>query len=140
MTSKLRNLVFNGAILLIFFSVNISYAGVVKFNGKIESTTGQKYEGKITLHSTTGNAKCIRVLYQGNVTFIQFDQINIIEFLDPEKKECAFELKNGKKYIVNIQKRKTPLFYVQIDQDIGKIKIDKDKIKKITFYEILKTD
>jgi hypothetical protein len=137
MTSKLRSLVFNVAILLIFFSVNISYADDDKFIGKIETATGQEYEGKITLKSTTGVTKKLKVLYQGESTLIQLDEIKTIELLDPGKKEWAFELKTGKKFIVNSIKRMTPLFNVYIDQDIGKINIANDKIKKITFYETL---
>jgi len=137
MTSKLRSLVINVAILLIFFSVNISYAGDDKFIGKIETATGQEYEGKITLNSTTGVTKKLKVLYQGEPTFIQLDQIKTMELLDPEKKEWAFELKTGKKFIVNSIKRMTPLFNVYIDQDIGRINIANDKIKKITLYETL---
>jgi hypothetical protein len=137
MTNKLRSLVFNVAILLILFSVNISYADDDKFTGKIETTTGQEYEGKIILNSTTGDTEKIKVLYQGEPTLIQLDEIKIIELLDPEKKEWAFELKTGKKFIVNSIKRMTPLFNVYIEQDIGKINIANDKIKKITFYETL---
>ena len=138
MTSKLRSLVFNAAILLIFFSVNISYAmDDDKFIGKIETATGQEYEGKITLNSTTGVTKKLNVLYQGEPTFIQLDQIKTMELLDPEKKEWAIELKTGKKFIVNSLNRMTPLFNVYIDQDIGKINIANDKIKKITLYETL---
>ena len=138
MTSKLRSLVFNVAILLIFFSVNISYADDDKFIGKIETATGQEYEGKITLNSTTGVTKKLNVLYQGEPTFIQLDQIKTMELLDPEKKEWVFEFKTGKKYIVNTLERKTPFFQLYIEQDIGKIHIE--TMKKITFYEILKTE
>jgi hypothetical protein len=137
MTNKLRSLVFNVAILLILFSVNISYADDDKFTGKIKTTTGQEYKGKITLNSTTGDTEKIKVLYQGEPTFIQLDEIKTIELLDPGKKEWAFELKTGKKFIVNSIKRMTPLFNVYIEQDIGKINIANDKIKKITFYETL---
>ena len=138
MTNKLRSLVFAVTILLIFFSVNISFAADIKFTGKIKTATGQEYEGKITLNSTTGVTKKLKVLYQGEPTFIQLDQIKTMELLDPEKKEWAFDLKTGKKFIVNSINRKTPLFFVYIDQDIGKIHIA--NMKKITFYEILKTD
>ena len=137
MTSKLRSLVFNVAILLIFFSVNISYADDDKFIGKIETVTGQEYEGKITLNSTIGVTKKLQVLYQGEPTLIQLDQIKTMELLDPEKKEWAIELKTGKKFIVSSTKRMTPLFNVYIDQDIGRINIANDKIKKITLYETL---
>ena len=137
MTRKLRSLVFNAEILLIFFSVNISYADDDKFIGKIETVTGQEYEGKITLNSTTGVTKKIQVLYQGESIFIQLDQIKTMELLDPEKKEWAIELKTGKNFIVNSLNRMTPLFNVYIDQDIGKINIANDKIKKITLYETL---
>ena len=137
MTSKLRSLVFNVAILLIFFSVHLSYADDDKFMGKIETATGQEYEGKITLNSTTGVTKKLQVLYQGEPTFIQLDQIKTMELLDPEKKEWAIELKTGEKFIVSSTKRITPLFNVYVDQDIGKINIANDKIKKITLYETL---
>jgi hypothetical protein len=89
------------------------------------------------LNSTTGDTEKIKVLYQGEHTFIQLDEIKTIELLDPGKKEWAFELKTGKKFIVNSIKRMTPLFNVYIDQDIGKMNIANDKIKKITFYETL---
>ena len=137
MPRKLRSLVFNVAILLIFFSINISYADDDKFIGKIETSTGQEYEGKITLNSTTGVTKKIQVLYQGEPTFIQLDQIKTMKLLDPKKKEWTFELKTGKKFVVSSTKRMTPLFNVYIDQDIGKINIAIDKIKKITLYETL---
>ena len=138
MTSELRSLVFNVAILLIFFSVNISYAGKIQFTGKIKTATGHEYEGKITAFSTTGNNESIKVLYQGNVTFIRFDKLKTIEVLDPEKKELTFEFKTGKKYVVNTLDRKTPLFNIYIEQDIGKMHIT--NMKKMTFHEILKTE
>jgi len=139
MTNKLRSLVFAVTILLIFFSVNISFAVNLQFTGKIKTATGQEYEGKITSISSSGNAKSIKVLYQGNVTFIQVDQLKTIEILDPEKKEFAFEFKTGKKYIVNgINDTSAHLTNIYIEQDIGKIQIDIANIKKITFYEILK--
>jgi hypothetical protein len=138
MTNKLRSLVFTVTILLIFLSVNISFAADIKFTGKIKTVTGQEYEGKITAFSSTGNTESIKVLYQGNVTFIRLDQLKTIELLDPEKKEWTFEFKTGKKYIVNTIERKTPFFNIYIEQDIGEIHID--NIKKMTFYKILKTD
>jgi hypothetical protein len=138
MTNKLRSLVFAVTILLIFFSINISFADNIQFTGKIKTAAGQEYEGKITAISTTGNTESIKVLYQGNVTFIQLDQLKTIELLDPEKREWTFEFKTGKKYIVNTIERKTPFFNLYIEQDIGKINIE--NMKKITFYEILKTE
>ena len=138
MTNKLRSLVFAVTILLIFLSVNISYADDDKFIGKIETATGQEYEGKITAISTTGTPESIKVIYQGNVTYIKLDQVKTIELLDPEKREWAFEFKTGKKYIVNTLERKTPLFEIYIEQDIGKIHIA--NMKKMTFHEILKTE
>jgi transcriptional antiterminator Rof (Rho-off) len=138
MTNKLRSLVIAIIILLIFFSVNISYAGKIQFNGKIKTATGQEYEGKITAISTTGNNESIKVLYQGNVTYIRFDQLKAIESSNPEKKELTFEFKTGKKYVVNTLDRQTPLFEIYIEQDIGKIHIA--NMKNITFYEILKTE
>ena len=141
MTNKSSSLVFAVTILLIFLSVNISFAGKIQFTGKIKTATGQEYEGKITAISTTGNNESIRVLYQGNVTYIQFDRIKTIELLDPGKKEWTFEFKTGKKYIVNgITDASAHLTKLYIEQDIGKMKIDFANIKKITFYEILKTD
>jgi hypothetical protein len=137
MINKLRSLVFIVTILLIFLSVNISFADKIQFTGKIETVTGQEYEGKITATSTTGNAENIKVLYQGNLTYILIDQIKTIELLDPEKREWTFEFKTGKKYIVNTLERKTPLFELSIEQDIGKIHID--NMRKMTFHEILKT-
>jgi hypothetical protein len=136
MTNKLRSLVFAVTILLIF-SVNISFADNIQFTGKIVTATGQEYEGKITAISNTGSTESIKVLYQGNVTFIRFDQLKTIELLDSEKKEWTFEFKTGKKYIVNTIKRSIPLFDIYIEQDIGKIHIE--SMQKITFYEILKT-
>ena len=138
MTNKLRSLVFAVTILLILLSVNISFADKVQFTGKIETTTGQEYEGKITAVSMTGIVESIKVLYQGNVTYIRLDQVKAIELLDPEKKEWAFEFKTEKKYIVNTLERKTPFFELYIEQDIGKIHIE--NMKKMTFYEILKTE
>jgi hypothetical protein len=138
MTNKLRSLVFAVTILLIFFSVNISFAQNVQFTGKIITATGQEYEGKITAVSTSGNAKTIKVSYQGNVTFTRIDQLKTIELLDPEKKEWTFELKTGEKYIVNVIKDSAPIFNVYIEQDIGNIQLN--NIKKITFHEILKTN
>jgi hypothetical protein len=138
MINKLRSLVFIVTILLIFLSVNISFADKIQFTGKIETATGQEYEGKITAISTTGNAENIKVLYQGNLTYIRIDQIKTIELLDPEKREWTFEFKTGKKYIVNTLERKTPLFELSIEQDIGKIHID--NMRKMTFHEILKTE
>ena len=85
MTNKLRSMVFAVTILLIFFSVNISFAVNLQFTGKIKTATGQEYEGKITAISNTGSTESIKVLYQGNVTFIRFDQLKTIEILDPEK-------------------------------------------------------
>jgi hypothetical protein len=137
MTNKLRSLVFAVTILLIF-SVNISFADNIQFTGKIVTATGQEYEGKITAISNTGSTESIKVLYQGNVTFIRFDQLKTIELLDSEKKEWTFEFKTGKKYIVNTIKRTIPLFDIYIEQDIGKIHIE--NMQKITFYEILKTE
>ena len=138
MTNKLRSLVFAVTILLIFFSVNISYAGKIQFTGKIITADGQEYEGKITAISTTGTPESIKVLYQGNVTYIKLDQVKTIELLDPEKREWTFEFKTGKKYIVNAIERAIPLFDIYIEQDIGKIQIK--NMQKITFYEILKTE
>ena len=138
MTNKLRSLVFAVTILLIFLSVNISFAGEIQFNGKIITAAGQEYEGKITAISTTGTPESIKVLYQGNVTFIRFDQLKTIELLNFEKNEWTFEFKTGKKYIVNTIKRSIPLFDIYIEQDIGKIQIE--NMQKITFYEILKTE
>ena len=138
MTNKLRSLVFAVTILLIFFSVNISFADNIQFTGKIVTATGQEYEGKITAISNTGSTESVKVLYQGNDTFIRFDQLKTIELLDLEKKEWTFEFKTGKKYIVNTIKRSIPLFDIYIEQDIGKIHIA--NMKKMTFYEILKTE
>ena len=138
MTNKLSSLVFAVTVLLILSNVNISFAVNLQFTGKIKTATGQEYEGKITLNSTTGVTKKLNVLYQGEPTFIQLDQIKTMELLDPEKKEWAIELKTGKNFIVNSLNRMTPLFNVYIDQDIGKINIANDKIKKITLYETLK--
>jgi hypothetical protein len=138
MTNKSRSMVFAVTILLIFFSVNISFAVNLQFTGKIKTATGNEYEGKITSVSGSGNTESIRVLYQGNVTFIQVDKLKTIEILDPGKKEFAFEFKTGEKYVVNTLERKTPLFELSIEQDIGKIHIA--NMKNITFYEILKTD
>jgi len=138
MTNKLRSLVFAATILLIFLSVNISFAGKIQFTGKIITAAGQEYEGKITAISTTGTPESIKVLYQGNVTYIKLDQVKTIELLDPEKREWTFEFKTGKKYIVNTIERKTPLFEIYIEQDIGKIHIT--NMKKMTFYKILKTE
>ena len=141
MTNKLSSLVFAVTILFIFLSVNISFAVNLQFTGKIETATGQEYEGKITSISSSGNAESIRVLYQGNVTFIQVDKLKTIEILDPEKKEFAFEFKTGKKYIVKgINDASADLTNIYIEQDIGKMQIDIANIKKITFYKILKTD
>ena len=141
MTNKLSSLVFTVTISLIFLSVNISYAGKIQFTGKIETATGQEYAGKITSISSSGNAESIRVLYQGNVTFIQVDKLKTIEILDPEKKEFAFEFKTGEKYIVKgINNASAHLTNIYIEQDIGNMKIDFANIKKITFYKILKTD
>jgi hypothetical protein len=140
MTNKLRSLVFTATILSIFLIVNISFAGDTKLTGKIETTTGQEYEGEITLTPTTGTADGIEVDYQEKTTLIRFDQIKTIELFDPVKKEVMIKLKTGEKFVVNIIKRMTPMFTVNIDQDVGKINIAADKIKKITFYEILKTD
>ena len=138
MTNKSRSMVFAAVILLIFFSVNISFAVNLQFNGKIKTATGQEYEGKITSVSSSGNAESIKVLYQGNVTFIQVDKLKTIEILDPEKKELAFEYKTGKKYTVNgINDASAHLTNIYIEQDIGKMKIDFANIKKITFYKIL---
>ena len=138
MTNKLRSLVFTLTISLIFFSVNISFAVNLQFTGIIKTATGQEYEGKITSVSSSGNAESIKVLYQGNVTFIRFDQLKTIELLNPEKKELTLEFKTGKKYIVNTIERAIPLFDIYIEQDIGKIQIA--NMKKMTFYEILKTE
>ena len=69
---------------------------------------------------------------------LKLDRVKTIEILDPEKKESSFELKNGNKYIVNGIERKTPLFDIYIDQDIGRIRIE--NLKKMIFYEILKTE
>ncbi len=68
----------------------------------------------------------------------KLDQVKTIELLDPEKREWTFEFKTGEKYIVNTIERKTPLFEIYIEQDIGKIHIA--NMKKMTFYEILKTE
>ena len=138
MTNKSRSMVFAVTILLIFLSVNISFAGKIQFTGKIITVAGHEYEGKITAFSTTGNAESIKVLYQGNVTYVELDKVKTIELLDPEKREWTFEFKTGKKYIVNTLERKTPLFEIYIEQDIGKIHIT--NMKKMTFYEILKTE
>jgi hypothetical protein len=140
MTNKSRSMVFAVTILLIFFSVNISFAVNLQFTGKIKTATGQEYEGKITSISSSGNAESIRVLYQGNVTFIQVDKLKTIEILDPGKKEFAFEFKTGEKYIVKgINDASADLTNIYIEQDVGNIKIDIANIKKITFYKILKT-
>ena len=56
MTNKSRSLVFAVTILLILFNVNISFAANLQFNGKIETATGQEYEGKITSVSSSGNS------------------------------------------------------------------------------------
>ena len=138
MISRLSSLVFTVTIFLIFFSVNISYADNIKFTGKIETTTGQEYKGKITAFSNSGKTESLKVVYQGNLTFIQIDQIKTIEILDSEKKELTIEFKTGKKYIVNSIERMSPLFNLYIDLEIGKTYIDIKKIKKITFHEILK--
>jgi hypothetical protein len=141
MTNKSRSLVFAVTIVLIFFSVNISFAVNLQLTGKIKTTTGQEYEGKITSISSSGNSETLKFLYQGNVTFIQVDQLKTIEILDPEKKEFALEFKTGKKVIVNgTNDTSAHLINIYIEQDIGKIKIDIANIKKITFYEILKTE
>ena len=137
MTNKLSSLVFAVTILLIF-SVNISFADNIQFTGKIVTATGQEYEGKITAISNTGSTESVKVLYQGNDTFIRFDQLKTIELLDSEKKELTFEFKTGKKYIVNAIERAIPLFDIYIEQDIGKIQIK--NMQKITFYEILKIE
>ena len=111
------------------------------FLGKIKTATGQEYEGKITSVSSSGNAESIRVLYQGNVTFIQVDKLKTIEILDPEKKEFTVEFKTGEKYTVNgLNDASAHLTNIYIEQDIGKMKIDFANIKKITFYKILKTE
>ena len=141
MTNKLRSLVFTVTILSIFFSVNISFAANLQFTGKIKTATGQEYEGKITSVSSSGNSDSIRVLYQGNITFIQVDKLKTIEILDPEKKDFAIEFKTGEKYTVNgLNNASAHLTNIYIEQDIGKIKIDFANIKKITFYKILKTE
>ena len=139
MASKLRSFVFAVTVLIIFFSVNMSFAANIQFTGKIKTATGQEYEGKITSISSPRDTNSIEVLYQGNLTFISIDKIKTIEVLDLEKKELAIEFKTGKKYIVN-QSKSAPLLNIYIDQDIGTIQIDNANIKKITFYEILKTD
>ena len=139
MTNKSRSLVFAATILFIFLSVNISFAVNLQFTGKIETATGQEYEGKITSVSSSGNTGSIRVLYQGNRTFIQVDKLKTIEILDPEKKDFAIEFKTGEKYTVNgLDDASAHLTNIYIEQDIGKMKIDFANIKKITFYEILK--
>jgi len=141
MNKKSRSMVIAVTILLIFFSVNISFAVNLQFKGKIKTAAGQEYEGKITSVSSSGNAESIRVLYQGNVTFIQVDKLKTIEILDPEKKEFAFEFKTEEKYIVNgINDASAHLTNIYIEQDIGNMKIDFANIKKITFYKILKTE
>jgi hypothetical protein len=141
MTNKLSSLVFAVTILFIFLSVNISFAVNLQFTGKIETATGQEYEGKITSVSSSGNSDSIRVLYQGNITFIQVDKLKTIEILDPEKKDFAIEFKTGEKYTVNgLNNASAHLTNIYIEQDIGKMKIDFANIKKITFYEILKTE
>ena len=141
MTNKSRSMVFAVTILLIFLSVNISFAVNLQFNGKIKAATGQEYEGKITSISSSGNSDSIRVLYQGNITFIQVDKLKTIEILDPEKKDFVIELKTGKKYTVKgITDSSAHLTNIYIEQDIGNMKIDFAKIKKITFHEILKTE
>ena len=141
MTNKLSSLVFAVTILFIFLSVNISFAVNLQFTGKIETATGQEYEGKITSVSSSGNSDSIRVLYQGNITFIQVDKLKTIEILDPEKKDFAIEFKTGEKYTVKgVTDASAHLTNIYIEQDIGKMKIDFANIKKITFYEILKTE
>ncbi len=141
MTNKLSSLVFAVTVLLILSNVNISFAVNLQFTGKIKTATGQEYEGKITSISSSGNAESIRVLYQGNRTFIQVDKLKTIEILDPEKKEFALEFKTGEEYIVKgITDSSAHLTNIYIEQDIGKMKIDFANIKKITFYEILKTE
>jgi len=141
MTNKLSSLVFAVTILLILFNVNISFAANLQFTGKIKTATGQEYEGKITSVSSSGNAESIRVLYQGNTTFIQVDKLKTIEILDPGKKEFAIEFKTGVKYIVKgITDSSAHLTNIYIEQDIGNMKIDFANIKKITFYKIIKTE
>ena len=87
MTNKSRSLVFAVIIVLIFFSVNISFAVNLQLTGKIKTTTGQEYEGKITSITSSGNSETLKFLYQGKVIFIQVDKLKTIEILDPEKKE-----------------------------------------------------
>ena len=141
MTNKLSSLVFAVTILFIFLSVNISFAVNLQFTGKIKAATGQEYEGKITSVSSSGNSDSIRVLYQGNMTFIQVDKLKTIEILDPEKKDFAIEFKTGEKYTVNgLNDASAHLTNIYIEQDIGNMKIDFANIKKITFYKILKTE
>ena len=141
MANKLSSLVFAVTILFIFLSVNISYAINLQFTGKIKTATGQEYEGKITSVSSSGNSESIRVLYQGNLTFIQVDKLKTIEILDPEKKDFAIEFKTGEKYTVNgLNDASAHLTNIYIEQDIGNMKINFANIKKITFYKILKTE
>ena len=141
MTNKLSSLVFAVTILFIFLSVNISFAVNLQFTGKIETATGQEYEGKITSVSSSGNSESIRVLYQGNITFIQVDKLKTIEILDPEKKDFAIEFKTGEKYTVKgITDASAHLTNIYIEHDIGNMKINFANIKKITFYKILKTE